>query len=195
MNDKTSYALGLSIANQFIGTGIRHLDVDDFAQAIRDVYEGHTPQLSYEESKEVVEMLFHRIAKEELALNLEAGREYQRILKEKNGVTTLENGIQYEILKAAEGVKPTPKSTVTVHYHGTLIDGTVFDSSKERGKPATFPLQSVIKGWQEILPLMPLGSTWRVVIPPELAYGERGAGGAIRPNMTLIFEIELLEIK
>jgi FKBP-type peptidyl-prolyl cis-trans isomerase FklB len=103
--------------------------------------------------------------------------------------------MQYEILKEGNGEKPKATDQVTVHYHGTLIDGTVFDSSVKRGQPATFPLNGVIKGWTEIVQMMPVGSKWKVVIPPELAYGENGAGGAIGPNETLVFEIELISIK
>jgi FKBP-type peptidyl-prolyl cis-trans isomerase FklB len=109
-------------------------------------------------------------------------------------VTTLESGLQYEVLVEGNGPKPSAEDTVVTHYHGTLTDGTVFDSSVERGSPASFPVNRVIPGWTEALQLMGVGSKWRLVIPPELAYGERGAGGAIPPNSTLVFEVELLEI-
>ena len=109
-------------------------------------------------------------------------------------MTTLESGLQYEVLVEGSGPKPSAEDTVVTHYHGTLTDGTVFDSSVERGSPASFPVNRVIPGWTEALQLMGVGSKWRLVIPPELAYGERGAGGAIPPNSTLVFEVELLEI-
>lgn len=195
MKDKTSYALGLSVANQFRGTGIRHIDIEDFTTAIRDVYDEKQPAISYEEAKEVVDTLFKSIANEESKFNLQAGEEFQRVLKEKSGVITLTSGLQYEILQEGNGPKPKETDSVVVHYHGTLINGTVFDSSKERGEPATFPVTAVIAGWTEILQLMPVGSTWRVVIPPKLAYGTRGAGNLIRSNATLIFTIELIKIE
>lgn len=195
MTDKTSYALGMSIANQFKATGIHHLSVEDFSEAIREVYEDKPLQLSYQEAQQLIDSLFNRITKEEKELNLKAGEEYCRILKKKEGVVTLPSGVQYEILRKGDGPIPRKTDTVQVHYHGTLINGKVFDSSRERGKPALFPVTAVIPGWTEILQLMPVGSLWRVVIPPHLAYGEAGAGADIRPNMTLVFEIELLKIE
>ena len=126
--------------------------------------------------------------------NLKAGQEFLAANKQKSGVTELASGLQYEIITAGTGAKPTAFNTVTCHYHGTLIDGTIFDSSVQRGKPASFPLSQVIKGWTEGVQLMPTGSKWRFFIPPNLGYGERGAGGSIGPNSTLIFEVELLGI-
>ncbi len=195
MTDKTSYALGLSMANQFRSTGIKNLNFEDFTQAFRDVFEDKTPQVSYEEAQQLIETLFKQIQKDELEINLKAGKEYQKIMENKEGVTTLPNGLQFEVIKMGDGEKPTSTDTVEVHYHGTLINGKVFDSSRLRGKPAQFPVNAVIPGWTQILQMMPVGSHWKVVIPPHLAYGEAGAGSDIRPNMTLVFEIELLGIE
>ncbi|RYG06583.1 MAG: FKBP-type peptidyl-prolyl cis-trans isomerase [Chitinophagaceae bacterium] len=127
--------------------------------------------------------------------NLEAGQAFLSENKTKPGITELPSGTQYEIITQGDGAKPGPTSQVTCHYHGTLIDGTVFDSSVKRGAPATFPLNGVIKGWTEALQLMPLGSKWRLFLPPSMAYGDRAVSAAIGPNSTLIFEVELLGIK
>jgi len=131
---------------------------------------------------------------EKAAANLKAGEDFLEANKTKAGVTALPSGLQYEVITEGSGAKPLASNKVTCHYHGMLIDGTVFDSSVRRGQPATFPLNAVIKGWTEGLQLMPAGSKWRFFIPPHLGYGERGAGGQIGPNSTLIFEVELLGI-
>jgi FKBP-type peptidyl-prolyl cis-trans isomerase FklB len=127
--------------------------------------------------------------------NQKAGEAFLAENKKKEGVVTLPSGLQYKILKAGEGKKPTAEDTVVCNYRGTLIDGTEFDSSYKRGEPATFPVRGVIKGWTEALQLMPVGSKWQLFIPPTLAYGERGAGAQIGPDATLIFEVELISIK
>ena len=195
MTDKVSYALGLSIANNFLASGIKSIVTEDFAEAIADVFSGKQPQISYDEAREVTEAFFNRIQNEEKELNLAAGKEYAEIMRHKDGVKSLPSGILYEVLKEGNGPKPKKTDSVEVHYHGTLINGVVFDSSYERGKPASFPVNAVIPGWTEVLQQMPVGSKWRVVIPSHLAYGERGAGSVIRPNMTLIFFFELLSIE
>jgi FKBP-type peptidyl-prolyl cis-trans isomerase FklB len=127
--------------------------------------------------------------------NAAAGEAFLKANAGKPGIVELPGGIQYEVLKEGSGAKPGPTSEVTCHYHGTLIDGTVFDSSVQRGSPASFPLNRVIKGWTEALQLMPLGSKWRLFLPPAMAYGDRQVGAVIGPNSTLIFEVELLGIK
>jgi FKBP-type peptidyl-prolyl cis-trans isomerase FklB len=127
--------------------------------------------------------------------NAAAGEAFLKANADKPGIVELPGGIQYEIIKEGSGAKPGPTSEVTCHYHGTLIDGTVFDSSVQRGSPASFPLNRVIKGWTEALQLMPLGSKWRLFLPPAMAYGDRQVGAVIGPNSTLIFEVELLGIK
>ena len=192
--DEVSYALGLSIGQNFKASGIKAITSEDFIAGLQDALAEREPQLTNERAREVINQLFTRLQQEEAELNAAAGKEYQEIMRHKSGVVTLPNGLQYEIIKEGSGAKPKATDKVRVHYHGTLINGVVFDSSVERGEPAEFPLNAVIPGWTEILQLMPVGSKWRVVIPSELAYGSRGAGDVIRPNMTLIFEIELLDI-
>lgn len=192
--DKVSYALGLSIGNNFKSSGIDSVVMDDFMQGLSDVLEEKAPQLSYDEAKREIEAYFMDLQQKAVKLNKEAGEEFLKINAHKEGVTTLPSGLQYEIIKMGEGPKPTLSDTVTCHYHGTLINGIVFDSSMDRGEPASFPLRGVIAGWTEILQLMPVGSKWKVTIPSELAYGDRGAGEHIKPGSTLIFIIELLSI-
>ncbi len=140
----------------------------------------------------IAEKLFH-FKNEKAAKNLKDGRDFLAANQLKPGVITLPSGLQYEVIQNGTGENPLPTSQVTCHYHGTLIDGTVFDSSVNRGQPATFPLDRVIKGWTEGLPLMNRGSKWRFFIPPELGYGDRQAGAQIGPNSTLIFEVELID--
>lgn len=192
--DEVSYALGLSIGQNFKASGIKAITSEDFIAGLQDALAEREPQMTTERAREVINQLFMRLQQEESELNAAAGKEYQEIMRHKSGVVTLPSGLQYEIIKEGSGAKPKATDKVCVHYHGTLINGIVFDSSVERGEPAEFPLNAVIPGWTEILQLMPVGSKWRVVIPSELAYGSRGAGDVIRPNMTLIFEIELLDI-
>ena len=150
--------------------------------------------MSYEEAKEVINNYFQDVQRRAIERNKEAGEEFLKINGHKAGVTTLPSGLQYEVIKMGEGPKPQLTDSVECHYHGTLINGQVFDSSMDRGETATFPLQGVIKGWTEILQLMPVGSKWKVVIPADLAYGDRGAGQMIQPGSTLIFIIELIAI-
>ena len=194
LQDEVSYALGLSIGQNFKASGIKAITSEDFIAGLQDALAEREPQMTTERAREVINQLFMRLQQEESELNAAAGKEYQEIMRHKSGVVTLPNGLQYEIIKEGSGAKPKATDKVRVHYHGTLINGVVFDSSVERGEPAEFPLNAVIPGWTEILQLMPVGSKWRVVIPSELAYGSRGTGDVIRPNMTLIFEIELLDI-
>ena len=194
LQDEVSYALGLSIGQNFKASGIKAITSEDFIAGLQDALAEREPQMTTERAREVINQLFMRLQQEEAELNAAAGKEYQEIMRHKSGVVTPPNGLQYEIIKEGSGAKPKATDKVRVHYHGTLINGVFFDSSVERGEPAEFPLNAVIPGWTEILQLMPVGSKWRVVIPSELAYGSRGAGDVIRPNMTLIFEIELLDI-
>jgi FKBP-type peptidyl-prolyl cis-trans isomerase FklB len=141
----------------------------------------------------IADKLF-QMKNEKASANLKAGREFLEANKQKPGIITLPSGLQYEVITEGDGIKPLAKNKVTCHYHGTLIDGTVFDSSVKRGQPATFPLNAVIKGWTEGLQLMGVGSKWRFFLPPNLAYGERQTGSDIGPNSTLIFEVELLGV-
>ena len=150
--------------------------------------------MTYEEAKVVINEYFQEVRRKAVEQNQAAGEEFLKINGLKKGVVTLPSGLQYEILREGDGPKPSLTDSVECHYHGTLINGQVFDSSMDRGQTATFPLQGVIKGWTEILQLMPVGSKWKVTIPANLAYGDRGAGEMIQPGSTLIFIIELIAI-
>lgn len=192
--DKVSYALGLSIGQNFRASGFDEINFEDFLSAFRTVYEEGEPKMSYEEAREVVNSYFQDVQRRAIERNKEAGEEFLKINGHKAGVTTLPSGLQYEVIKMGDGPKPQLTDSVECHYHGTLINGQIFDSSMDRGETATFPLQGVIKGWTEILQLMPVGSKWKVMIPADLAYGDRGAGQMIQPGSTLIFIIELIAI-
>ena len=192
--DKVSYALGLSIGNNFQNSGIKCLQVEDFVQGLSDVLNEKQPAISYDEAKKVINDFFLRLHKEKLEINKKAGEEFLSINKGRAGVVTLPSGLQYQVLQQGNGEKPKTTDKVKCHYHGTLINGTVFDSSVERGTPAVFGVNQVIPGWVEALQLMPVGSKWRLFIPSNLAYGENGAGEMIEPNSTLIFDVELLDI-
>ena len=193
---RMSYAIGLTTAQSIVRQGVV-LDLNTFMVGVADAMDGSKPRLTQEEFKAALEKASSSVnesLKNRAKTNLEAGQAYVQDYAKQAGVTALSNGLHYKELRKGTGDHPKATDTVKVHYEGRLIDGTVFDSSKERGEPATFPLNGVIQGWQEILPLMPVGARWQVVIPPKLAYGVRGAGGSIGPNETLVFEIELLEI-
>jgi FKBP-type peptidyl-prolyl cis-trans isomerase FklB len=192
--NKISYALGLSIGNNFLSSGIKNLGMEDFIKGINDVFFKRTPEISYEEAKQIVNDYFMMLQDVQMKLNKEAGEEFLRINREKSGVITLPSGLQYEILKKGSGIRPKITDKVKCHYHGTLVNGIVFDSSVQRGDPAVFGVSQVIQGWVEALQLMETGSKWKLFIPSELAYGKRGAGDLVGPDSTLIFEVELLDI-
>lgn len=199
--DSLSYALGLSMGNNFRASGIEKINVQDFADGVAAVFYGAEPKMSYDEAKAEIQKFFTELeAKQQKAaaamaeVNEKAGNEFLAENAKRAEVKTTESGLQYEILKEGNGAKPAATDQVVVHYTGKLIDGTVFDSSEERGVPATFGVTQVIPGWVEALQLMPVGSTWRLFIPSALAYGPQGAGGVIGPNQTLIFDVSLLEI-
>ena len=160
--DKLSYALGLSMGHNFLGSGIKSLNVEDFAKGVEAVYKQEKPEISFDEAKKIINEFF--------------------------------SNLQDEVLAEGKGRKPKVTDKVQCHYHGTLIDGQVFDSSIQRGTPAVFGVNQVIPGWVEALQLMPEGSRWKLYIPSDLAYGEQGAGGSIPANATLIFEVELIKI-
>jgi FKBP-type peptidyl-prolyl cis-trans isomerase FklB len=198
---KISYGIGREM-----GRNIRQqeadVDLDALVKGMKDGISNATPAIPDEEIQALLEAYGREMmekqtakSKEQGDKNRKAGEECLAANKKKEGVTTLPNGIQYRVIKAGNGPKPTKDKTVVCHYRGTLTDGTEFDSSIKRNEPATFAISRVIQGWQEILPLMPVGSKWEVVIPSNLAYGERGSGGTIGPDATLIFEIELLSIQ
>lgn len=192
--DKVSYALGLSIGNNFQNSGIKDLQVEDFIKGLTDVMEEKQPAITYDEAKEVINEYFIKLQKEKMEINKKAGEEFLHINKGRAGVVELPSGLQYQVLKQGNGAKPSATDKVKCHYHGTLINGTVFDSSVQRGQPAVFGVNQVIPGWVEALQLMPVGSKWRLFIPSNLSYGEHGAGEMIEPNSTLIFDVELLDI-
>ncbi len=193
---KFSYTVGIQI-----GSNLKQgdeIDLDALNAAIKDAYTGNKYQLTVEEMQAVMgkyqeKQFAQRI--EQSTDNKKAGDAFLEANKAKEGVSVTDSGLQYKIIKASDGKKPTASDSVKVHYHGTLIDGTVFDSSVERGEPIVFGVGQVIKGWQEALQLMPVGSKWQIYVPSELAYGERGAGAKIGPNATLIFDVELLGIE
>lgn len=193
--DKVSYAIGLDIAKSLTESGLDNLKVEQISAAMSDYFEGKPTQMDVSETKKVINDFFALKSKMESEVKIEAGKKFLEENKTKEGVITLPSGLQYIVLKEGEGNKPSLTSKVTTHYHGTLIDGTVFDSSVERNKPAVFPVNGVIKGWTEALQLMSVGSKWKLFLPYSLAYGERGAGSSIGPYETLIFEVELLEIE
>ncbi len=191
--DKLSYALGLSMGQNFKGSGVDKLNADDFADALRAVYGEGTPAMTYDEAKQVVQEYFTNLQAKAGEMNAKAGKEYLANNAKEDGVKVTESGLQYLVVKEGNGKKPGPNDVVTVHYTGRLIDGTVFDSSVERGEPATFAVGQVIPGWVEGLQLMSEGSAYRLFIPSELAYGEHGTG-PIQPNSTLIFDVQLLKV-
>ncbi len=199
--EKISYALGMSMANNFRSSGIKELDVDQFSAGLDAAFNGGDLKMTYDEAKTVIREFFTameqqmQVAAEAAAkVNEDAGRNHLEANAKRPEVITTPSGLQYEVLVEGNGPKPTAQSRVKVHYTGRLIDGTVFDSSVERGEPASFGVTQVIPGWVEALQMMTAGSKWRLHIPSNLAYGPQGAGGVIGPNSTLIFEVELLEV-
>ena len=192
--EKVSYSLGVNVATGVKAQGLDTIDANAVAKAFNDVFEGNDLDISEEESMEILQSYFGKI---QAASQEKAGAEGAKYLSEnaaKEGVITTESGLQYEVLTEGKGAKPTANDQVKVHYHGMLTDGTVFDSSVDRGEPAVFGVTQVIPGWVEALQLMSVGDKWKLTIPSNLAYGEKGAGAMIGPNSTLVFEVELLAI-
>ncbi|MCK9155824.1 MAG: FKBP-type peptidyl-prolyl cis-trans isomerase [Paludibacteraceae bacterium] len=189
-----SYALGLSMAQNFLNSGIDNLDIESFKNGVSDIFGKKQPSMSLDNARDLINSYFAKIQQEAGEKDKKAGAEFLKANKEKKGVIETESGLQYEIITAGTGAKPKATNTVRCHYEGTLINGTVFDSSYRRNQPADFPVNQVIPGWVEALQLMPVGSKWRLYVPSNLAYGEYGAGDQIGPNATLIFDVELLEI-
>lgn len=192
--NKLSYALGMSMASNLMNSGLRELDVDSFIKAFTDVMNNTNLSMSPQEANEVIQSYFRKKEDEMLVGNLKKGEAFLEENKKRENVITLSSGLQYKVLTNGNGAKPKATDRVKCHYHGTLINGKVFDSSVERGQPAVFGVNQVIKGWVEALQLMSVGSKWRLFIPSHLAYGEQGAGNSIEPNSTLIFDVELLGI-
>lgn len=200
--DKLSYALGIGIGSQLAGMGAKELNIDDFAQAIKDVISGSELKVDNAEAQTLVQNFFQEQEAKQQAAAAEAGKAAkaagEAFLAEngkKDGVVTLSSGLQYQVLKEGNGKKPSATDQVVCHYEGTLIDGTVFDSSYQRNQPATFGLNQVIAGWTEGVQLMQEGAKYRFFIPYNLAYGERGAGAQIPPFAALVFDVELIEVK
>ena len=200
--DKLSYALGIGIGSQLAGMGAKELNIDDFAQAIKDVISGSQLKVDNVEAQTLVQNFFQEQEAKQQAAAAEAGKaakaEGEAFLAEngkKEGIVTLPSGLQYQVLKEGNGKKPSATDQVVCHYEGTLIDGTVFDSSYQRNQPATFGLNQVIPGWTEGVQLMQEGAKYRFFIPYKLAYGERGTGAQIPPFATLVFDVELIEVK
>ena len=200
--DKVSYALGLGIGSQLKSMGADSLNIDDFAPAIKDTISGAELKVSHKESQQIVQEFFKEQEAKQRAQAAENGKvareEGEKFLAEnakKDGVQVTESGLQYSVIKEGTGKSPKATDTVVCHYEGFLTNGTVFDSSIQRGEPAAFPLNAVIAGWTEGLQLMKEGGKTRFFIPYNLAYGEAGAAGAIPPYAALIFDVELLEVK
>lgn len=189
------YCVGLSIAGSLVQQNLEGISTDSLSEAINDVFSGKAPKFSPEEANGIIQNYLAKANEAKFAVHRENGEKFLAENFKKEGVNTTISGLQYEVVTEGTGDLPTPTSQVTVHYHGTLIDGTVFDSSVERGQPATFGVNQVIPGWTEALQLMKKGSKYRLYIPQNLAYGANPhPGGAIQPYMALIFDVELLEI-
>ncbi len=193
--DKISYALGLSMGQNLMGSGVEKLNYQDLAQGIEDVLTHAQPKISYQEAQQVLNQFFQELEAKVAGAAKAEGEKFLAENAKREGVKTTPSGLQYEILEPSLGQKPKATDTVRVHYEGTLIDGTVFDSSYRRGESITFPLNGVIAGWTEGLQLMSIGSKYKFFIPYQLAYGERGAGQSIPPYAALIFTVELLGIE
>ncbi len=202
--DSFSYSAGVSIAQNMKDQGITAINSALLSRAIEDAFNNRKPLMTQEQCTEKLQKQMQKFGEKKTAEEAakssgekQKGQAYMANNAKRKDVITLPNGLQYEILEPgnANGAKPLAVDTVVVHYTGTLIDGTKFDSSVDRGEPASFPLNGVIRGWTEILQLMPKGAKWKVTIPSDLAYGDRGAGGLIKPGSTLIFDINLIDIK
>ena len=199
--DKLSYALGMSMGHNFKGTGIKTLNSADFAAGVASVYDGVKPEMTFDEAKRIVNEYFAKLEAEMQAeaakqgeVNRKNGEAFLTENAKREGIKVTESGLQYEVINEGTGKKAKATDQVKCHYEGTLIDGTLFDSSIKRGEPAVFGVNQVIPGWVEALQLMPEGSKWKLYIPSDLAYGARGAGEMIPPHSTLVFEVELLEV-
>lgn len=194
---QASYGIGLQMGDQLRANPFEGLDIEAVQAGLADAFTQQQPQVDNQVLGVAFNEIHQRMQAAKAGENEEAIAAGQAFLQEnsqREGVSVTDSGLQYEVITAGDGEKPTAASTVRTHYHGTLVDGKVFDSSYERGEPAEFPVNGVIKGWTEALQMMPVGSKWRLTVPHDLAYGEQGAGGAIAPFSTLIFDVELLDI-
>ncbi|MET4104942.1 FKBP-type peptidyl-prolyl cis-trans isomerase [Hymenobacter sp. UYP22] len=202
LKEQISYIIGRDMARNFAQQGL-DLDIDVFAQSMKEAIAGEPSRLTPEQMQGAMQQLQEQLGGEDqddtqdatdMSNNKAEGEAFLKENANKPGVTTLPSGLQYEVLTEGTGPKPGPSSSVTTHYHGTLLNGNVFDSSYQRGQPATFGVNQVIAGWTEALQLMPEGSKWRLYIPSDMAYGKRGAGRDIGPDSALIFDVELLKV-
>lgn len=192
--EKLGYALGLNIAKNLQETGFEDFDYGTFAAALDDHFAKNELKLSVPEVNETLQKAMAKIQTEKHGPVLEEGQKFLAENAKRDEVTVTASGLQYRVMNSGDGKSPAPTDQVTTHYHGKLLDGTVFDSSVNRNSPATFPVNGVIQGWQEALPMMKEGDKWELFIPYDLAYGENGAGGSIPPFATLIFEVELIKV-
>ncbi len=192
--DKFSYGLGMGIGQNLLSMGVSDVNVDDFVAAIKAVLSGEKPEMTHAEAQKVVNDRFQELSEQAYAKMKEEGETFLAANSKKEGVVTLPGGLQYEVLVEGTGKQPTASDRVQCHYEGTLIDGTLFDSSIKRGEPAVFGVTQVIPGWVEALQLMKEGAKWRLYIPYQMAYGEHGAGEMIPPYSALIFEVELIKV-
>lgn len=192
--DSVSYSIGITIGTNLQKEGFDTINTEMVQKALLDFYSGKGTKLNEQQANGTLMKYYEEMKKLEADKNLKEGQKFLEENKKNPEVVTLPSGLQYMVLKEGTGPKPTINDQVTTHYHGTLLNGKVFDSSVERGEPAKFPLNGVIQGWIEALQLMNVGSKYKLFIPPHLAYGEKGAGGVIGPNTTLIFEVELISI-
>lgn len=193
--DKISYAIGLSMGQNLLGSGVTKMEYSDLAEGIKDVLEKQQPKISYQEAQTILGKFFQELEEKIAGEQKAAGEKFLEENKKREGVKVTPSGLQYEVIEATIGQKPKATDTVKVHYEGTLIDGTVFDSSYKRGEPISFGLNQVIAGWTEGVQLMSVGSKYKLYIPYNLGYGAQGAGGSIPPYSALIFTVELLAIE
>lgn len=192
--DKFSYGLGMGIGQNLLSMGVKEMSIEDFVKGIKDILSGNNTGMTHAEAQKVVNEHFRKLSEEAYAVNKAAGEKFLAENAKKQGVVALPSGLQYEVIKEGNGKKPSATDRVQCHYEGTLIDGTVFDSSIKRGEPAVFGVNQVIRGWVEALQLMKEGAKWRLYIPYNMAYGENGAGEMIPPYSALIFDVELIKV-
>ena len=192
--DKFSYGLGMGIGQNLLSMGVNNMNIEDFVKALKDVLSGAKTEMSHSEAQQVVNEHFRKLAEAAYEQNKASGEAFLAANAKKEGVTVLPSGLQYEVVTEGDGKKPSATDRVQCHYEGTLIDGTVFDSSIKRGEPAVFGVNQVIKGWVEALQLMQEGAKWRLYIPYDMAYGEHGAGEMIPPYSALVFDVELIKV-
>jgi len=193
--EKASYCLGVNIASSMQQQGVTEVNAESFIQGIKDIYGGAELKINPEQIGTIIQEFMEESKQVQFQKNIDEGNSFLAKNKLRTEVTTLESGLQYEVLSEGSGESPKATDNVTTHYHGTLIDGTVFDSSVQRGQPASFPVNGVIKGWVEALQLMKVGAKWRLYVPQDLAYGANPhPGGPIEPYATLVFDVELISI-